>query len=148
MQPYLGKADNKSRYVSSFKCLIIPLSCLCREIQAQKVPLLHTHLSHDLVNAVKISPLYKANWSTCQRIFSSLVNHMCPLIFPRPPPWSDIVLPNPVNNSIVANPQWSFGERRRRGRQSKSARWRKRRGMWLRCTWDGQEVNYKGSVTE
>lgn len=46
----------------------------------QEAPLPCSPLSHDLVRIVKISPFDKANWTTCQRMFSSLVNHICSLI--------------------------------------------------------------------
>lgn len=56
------------------------------QIHVQKAPVLRTYLSNDLVHVVKISPFDTANWSTCQWMFSSLGNHICPLISPHNTP--------------------------------------------------------------
>lgn len=71
------------------------------------------HLSNDLVRIVKISPFDTANWPMCQRMFSGLGNHICPLISPEQTPPSDVVLLNPVYNSIVVNPQRVLKPRRK-----------------------------------
>lgn len=67
----LSKADYGSVSPSSFDS---------PHTHTQEAPLPCSPLSHDLVRIVKISPFDKANWTTCQRMFSSLVNHICSLI--------------------------------------------------------------------
>lgn len=67
--------------VSFFLCLSThkhTLECKRRKLHCYGCTYLMT-----LYALVKISPFDTANWSTCQRMFSSLVNHICPLISPH-----------------------------------------------------------------
>lgn len=127
-------------YALLFNVSVLFLLCFYTLTRQVQKALLWVHLSNDLGHVVKISPFDTANWSTCRRMFSSLVNHIYPLISPpfTPPP-SDIVLLNPVYNSIVANPQWILRRRRRRERKRDTGRRKQRKeNKWLRGTWDGE----------
>lgn len=91
-----GKKDSCIHFSaaqSQRRCKLHPQCLWAKQTMAQCLHLLSTHhthtqeaplpcspLSHDLVRIVKISPFDKANWTTCQRMFSSLVNHICSLI--------------------------------------------------------------------